>query len=49
MISSSPCRASSSSLADANGNGIRYQGIIYSNAYHGMGVYPKPSPGGGKH
>ena len=27
---------------DANGNGIRYQGIIYSNAYHGMGVYPTP-------
>ncbi|HXD15967.1 MAG TPA: hypothetical protein VN654_03055 [Vicinamibacterales bacterium] len=34
-------------FVDANGNGIRYQGIIYSNAYHGMGVYPKPSPGGG--
>ena len=33
-------------FVDANGNGIRYQGIIYSNAYHGMGVYPKPSPGG---
>ena len=27
---------------DKDGNGIRYQGI-YSNAYHGMGVYPKPS------
>lgn len=34
-------------FVDANGNGIRYQNIIYSNAYHGMGVYPKPSPGGG--
>jgi hypothetical protein len=29
-------------FVDANGNGLRYQGIIYSNAYHGMGVYPKP-------
>ncbi len=26
---------------DKNGNGIRYQSI-YSNAYHGMGVYPPP-------
>ena len=26
---------------DKDGNGIRYQSI-YSNAYHGMGVYPKP-------
>ena len=26
---------------DKNGNGIRYQSV-YSNAYHGMGVYPKP-------
>ena len=26
---------------DKDGNGIRYQ-IIYSNAYHGMGVYPVP-------
>jgi len=34
-------------FVDANGNSIRYQGIVYSNAYHGMGVYPKPSPGGG--
>jgi hypothetical protein len=33
-------------FVDENGNGIRYQNIIYSNAYHGMGVYPKPSPGG---
>ena len=32
-------------FVDENGNGIRYQNIIYSNAYHGMGVYPKPSPG----
>lgn len=27
---------------DKDGNGIRYQGIIYSNAYHGLGVYPVP-------
>jgi hypothetical protein len=26
---------------DKDGNGIRYQSV-YSNAYHGMGVYPKP-------
>ena len=32
---------------DANGNGVRYQGAIYSNAYHGMGVYPAPVAGGG--
>src|SRR5438132_598002 len=32
---------------DANGNGIRYQNVIYSNAYHGMGVYPSPLAGGG--
>jgi len=31
---------------DASGNGIRYQQIVYSNAYHGMGVYPKPTAGG---
>jgi hypothetical protein len=31
---------------DKDGNGLRYQ-IIYSNAYHGMGVYPKPAVGGG--
>jgi len=31
---------------DKDGNGLRYQ-IIYSNAYHGMGVYPVPSTGGG--
>ena len=34
-------------FVDANGNGLRYQGAIYSNAYHGMGVYPKPQAGGG--
>jgi hypothetical protein len=27
---------------DKDGNGIRYQNIIYSNAYHGLGVYPTP-------
>jgi hypothetical protein len=26
---------------DKDGNGIRYQ-TIYSNSYHGMGVYPVP-------
>jgi hypothetical protein len=26
---------------DKNGNGIRYQ-MIYSNSFHGMGVYPPP-------
>jgi len=31
---------------DKDGNGLRYQ-IIYSNAYHGMGVYPVPATGGG--
>ena len=31
---------------DKDGNGIRYQ-MIYSNSYHGMGVYPKPAVGGG--
>ena len=30
---------------DKDGNGLRYQ-IIYSNAYHGMGVYPVPAVGG---
>ena len=34
-------------FVDANGNGIRYQGAVYSNAYHGMGVYPRPLAGGG--
>jgi len=27
---------------DKQGRGIRYQNIIYSNAYHGLGVYPVP-------
>jgi hypothetical protein len=27
---------------DKDGKGIRYQNIVYSNAYHGMGVYPIP-------
>jgi hypothetical protein len=30
---------------DKDGNGIRYQSV-YSNAYHGMGVYPKPPVAG---
>ena len=30
---------------DKDGNGIRYQ-IIYSNSYHGMGVYPVPGYNG---
>jgi hypothetical protein len=30
---------------DKDGNGIRYQ-TIYSNAYHGMGVYPVPAMAG---
>jgi len=30
---------------DKAGNGIRYQNIVYSNAYHGMGVYPVPPYG----
>ena len=30
---------------DKDGKGIRYQ-TIYSNAYHGMGVYPKPPVAG---
>jgi len=30
---------------DKDGNGIRYQ-TIYSNSYHGMGVYPVPASGG---
>ena len=30
---------------DKDGNGIRYT-QIYSNSYHGMGVYPKPTPAG---
>ena len=33
---------------DRDGNSIRYQNIVYSNAYHGMGVYPiPPYPGAG--
>jgi len=32
---------------DDNGAPVRYQDIIYSNAYHGMGVYPKPRAGRG--
>jgi hypothetical protein len=32
---------------DKDGNGIRYQSI-YSNAYHGMGVYPPPPRAGGR-
>lgn len=31
---------------DKDGKGIRYQ-TVYSNAYHGMGVYPKPAIAGG--
>ena len=30
---------------DKDGNGIRYQ-MIYSNSYHGMGVYPVPPRAG---
>jgi hypothetical protein len=30
---------------DKDGNGIRYQ-TVYSNAYHGMGAYPKPAIAG---
>lgn len=30
---------------DQDGRPIRYQQTIYSNAYHGMGVYPKPTYG----
>lgn len=32
------------SFIDAEGRNVRYQ-VVYSNAYHGMGVYPKPTPG----
>ena len=31
---------------DEDGNGVRYP-IIYSNSYHGLGVYPKPDGSGG--
>ena len=30
---------------DSEGNGIRY-GTMYSNMYHGMGIYPKPGQQG---
>jgi hypothetical protein len=30
-------------FVDKDGNGIRYQNTIYSNAYHGLGVYPTPN------
>jgi hypothetical protein len=33
------------SFIDAAGNRIRYQQVIYSNAYHGMGAYPRPNYG----
>jgi hypothetical protein len=33
------------SFIDPAGNRIRYQQVIYSNAYHGMGAYPKPTYG----
>lgn len=33
------------SFVDADGNRIRYQDVIYSNAYHGMDVHPKPTYG----
>jgi hypothetical protein len=32
---------------DQNGRGIRYQSL-YSNTYHGMGVYPKPPIAGAR-
>lgn len=32
---------------DKNGNGIRYQ-MIYSNSYHGLGVYPVPPLAGAR-
>jgi hypothetical protein len=32
---------------DKDGKGIRYQ-MIYSNSYHGMGVYPVPPLAGGR-
>lgn len=28
---------------DKDGNGVRYQNVIYSNSYHGLGVYPVPN------
>lgn len=30
-------------FVDKEGYGIRYENIVYSNAYHGLGVYPAPS------
>jgi hypothetical protein len=34
---------------DKDGNGIRYENIVYSNAYHALGVYPTPPyPGAGR-
>jgi hypothetical protein len=33
------------SFVDPAGQTIRYQQVIYSNAYHGMGAYPKPTYG----
>jgi hypothetical protein len=33
------------SWVDKNGNGIRYT-TVYSNSYHGMGVYPVPTTAG---
>ncbi len=30
---------------DAEGNGVRYD-MLYSNTYHGMGLYPRPTAGG---
>ena len=32
---------------DKDGNGIRYQQTLYSNAYHGLRVYPVPAYGRG--
>jgi hypothetical protein len=28
---------------DKDGNRIRYTETVYSNSYHGLGVYPKPA------
>ena len=33
-------------FVDKDGVSIRYQNVIYSNSYHGMGVYPVPPYGG---
>ena len=30
---------------DTEGNGVRYD-MLYSNTYHGMGLYPRPTAGG---